>query len=149
MPIYQQLSSPVAWTRCDAVDGIYLRPDETRLIDDLRQFTAANIGPQEGLLIAPSAPGLYSILDRISPLWEIYFLFPAPKGRPEEMIRSLTNKNVNWEIVSDLPTDERDDLRFSATHSLVWKYLRQNFRPVPYPRLPESMTILHRAGRAK
>jgi len=146
MPIYQRLTSPVAWVRCNAVDGIYLRPDEKRLIDDLRQFAAAHIGPEEGLLIAPSAPGLYAILDRVSPLWEIYFLFPSPKLQQEEMVRALKNKNVNWAIVHNLPTDQREDLLFSATHALVWKYLKKNFQPIPDPRLPGSMTILRRAG---
>ena len=146
MPIYQRLNSPVAWIRCNAVDGIYLRPDEKRLIDDLRQFAATHIGPREGLLIAPSAPGLYAILNRVSPLWEIYFLFPSPKREQEEMVRALRNKNVDWAIVSDLATDQREDLRFSATHALVWKYLTQNFKPVADPQLPRSMTILHRVG---
>lgn len=146
MPIYQRLNSPVAWVRCDAVDGIYLRPGEKRLIDDLRQFAAAHIGPEDGLLIAPSTPGLYAILNRVSPLWEIYFLFPSPKRQQEEMVRALKNKNVNWAIVSNQATDQREDLRFSATHTLVWKYLKQNFQPVPDLRLPGSMTILRRAG---
>ena len=146
MPVYQRLTSPVAWVRCNAVDGIYLRPDEKRLIDDLRQFAAVHVGPQEGLLIAPSAPGLYPILNRVSPLWEIYFLFPSPRGQQEGMVRVLKNKNVDWAIVSDLPTDHREDLRFSATHAVVWKYLTQNFQPVGDSRLPGSMTILHRAS---
>ena len=146
MPIYQRVNSPVAWIRSNAVDGIYLRPDDKQLVDDLSQFAAAHIGPQEGLLIAPSAPGLYAILNRVSPLWEIYFLFPSPERQQEEMVRALKKRNVNWAIVSDLPADQREDLRFSATHALVWKYLTENFQPVADPRLPGSMTILHRVG---
>ena len=62
------------------------------------------------------------------------------------MVRALKKRNVNWAIVSDLPADQREDLRFSATHALVWKYLTENFQPVADPRLPGSMTILHRVG---
>ncbi len=53
---------------------------------------------------------------------EIYFIFPATEERQEKMIRSLTNKEVNWAIVSNQPMDGREELRFSATHPLLWNY---------------------------
>ena len=83
MPIYSDYS-PVASIRSNAVDGVYLRPDDKQLVDDLSQFAAAHIRPQEGLLIAPSAPGLYAILDRVSPLWRFIFSFLLPSGNRGE-----------------------------------------------------------------
>lgn len=145
-PLYQRLVSPVAWVAFNAGGEIYIRPRDQEFFNDLRRFSAAKIGPQEGLLIAPAAPGLYPILDRVAPLWGIYFFFPAPEKRQEEMVRTLKNKNVNWAIVSDIPIDRRDDLRFSVTHALVWKYLMQNFQAVDQPRLPGAMVLLHRSG---
>jgi len=148
-PIFRRLTSPVAWAKCDLGDEVFLPPGEKKLFDGLRKFAAENIDPRDGLLIAPWAPGLYAFLGRASPLWEIYFLFPATDERQEEMIRSLTNKEVNWAIVSNQPMDGREELRFSATHPLLWKYLEEKFHPVGSPPLPGRMVILHRIGASR
>jgi hypothetical protein len=60
------------------------------------------------------------------------------------MIHELAAKNVNWVIISDTLLDEREDLRFSATHKLVWQYLMENFEPIESACLPKWMKILHR-----
>ena len=72
------------------------------------------------------------------------YYFPATTQRQEAMIHELAAKNVNWAIISDTPLDKREDLRFSATHKLVWQYLMENFEPVESACLPKSMKILHR-----
>jgi hypothetical protein len=96
------------------------------------------------MLIAPFMPTLYPILGHESPLWELAYLFPTTAQRQQAMIQELTAKNVNWAIISDAPRDKREDLRFSATHKLVWQYLMENFEPVESACLAEPMKIFHR-----
>ena len=60
------------------------------------------------------------------------------------MNRELTAKNVNWAIVSDTPPDGREELLLSATHTLVWHYLMENFESVECQCLPRSMKIFRR-----
>ncbi len=144
MPIYQHITSPTPWIRCDAGDKILVPASTNRLLACLRKFARENISPQEGVLIAPYMPTLYPILGHQSPSWELCYLFPTTAQRQESIIRELTAKNVNWAIISDTPLDKREDLRFSATHELVWQYLMENFEPIESACLPKSMKILHR-----
>lgn len=146
MPCYQRLTSSVPWIRCEAASGVFLPQRWAASLDELAKFSQTNIPPREGIFIAPAAPGLYPMLGHSAPVWEIYLLFPATKARQEEIIRSLTKKQVDWAIVSNAPPDQRDDLRFSATYPLVWNYLMREFQPVPKVHLPGKMAVLHRTG---
>jgi hypothetical protein len=146
MPCYQRLTSKNPWIRCEAASGVFLPPTWARSLDALARFTEKNIAPDEGIFIAPAAPGLYPMLARAAPVWETYVLFPATEKRQEEINRALTRKGVNWAIVSNTPPDQRDDLRFSATYPRVWDYLMRQFQPVPDVHLPGKMVMLHRRG---
>ena len=145
-PAYQRLVSPVPWSRCEAISGIFLPRDWARSLDALRRFGAKNIAPQEGVFIAPTAPGLYPILDRASPVWEVDVYFPATEKRQGEIVAALKKKNVAWAILSDIPPDRRNDLRFSVTYPQVWKFLMKNFQPLAEPPLPGGLTLFHRVG---
>jgi hypothetical protein len=144
MPIYQRITSRTPWVTWDAGGKILVPASTNRLFTCLRKFAGENIAPQEGMLIAPFMPTLYPILGHESPLWNLAYLFPATAQRQEAMIQELTAKNVNWAIISDAPRDKREDLRFSATHKLVWQYLMENFEPVESACLAEPMKIFHR-----
>ena len=143
-PIYRRLTSLTPWVPCDVGGKIFVPPSTGRLVTCLRTFASENIAPGEGVLIAPFTPTLYPILNHESPLWDLAYYFPATTQRQEAMIYELTAKNVNWAIISDAPLGKREDLRFSATHQLVWQYLMENFEPVESACLPKSMKILHR-----
>jgi hypothetical protein len=144
MPIYQRITSPTPWVLCDAGGKIFVPPGTNRLLTCLRKFAAENVAPREGVLIAPFTPTLYPILGHESPLWDLGYFFPATARRQEAMIHELAAKNVNWAIISDTPLDKREDLRFSATHELVWQYLMENFEPIETTCSPKWMKILHR-----
>lgn len=144
LPFYLRLTSPVAWTPYDVGGKIFVPPATSQLFDCLKEFETKNVAANESVLIIPFTPGLYPILDRPSPLWDLSFYYPATEQRQKEMIQTLAAKNVNWSIVADVTLDKREDLRFSATHALVWQYLQQNFEPVDGFCLPRSMKILHR-----
>jgi hypothetical protein len=144
MPIYQRITSPTPWVHCDAGGKIFVPTSTNQLFTCLREFAAENIAPREGVLIAPFTPTLYPILGRESPLWDLAYYFPATAQRQETMIQELAAKNVNWAIISDTLLDKREDLRFSATHKLIWQYLMENFEPIESACLPKWMKILHR-----
>jgi hypothetical protein len=144
MPIYQRITSLTPWVPYNAGGKIFVPPHINQLLTCLRKFAAENIAAREGVLIAPFTPTLYPILNRESPLWDIACYFPATAQRQETMIHELAAKNVNWAIISDTLLDKREDLRFSATHELVWQYLMENFEPIECVCLPKEMKILHR-----
>jgi hypothetical protein len=144
MPIYQRITSSTPWVPFDAGAKIFVPDGINRLLTCLRKFATENITPREGVIIPPYLPMLYPILRHESPIWDLCIYFPATAQRQQAMIHDLAAKNVNWAIISDTPLDKREDLRFSATHKLVWQYLMENFEPVESACLPKSMKILHR-----
>jgi hypothetical protein len=144
MPIYQRIASSTPWVPYNAGGKIFVPISTNRLFTCLREFAAENIAPQEGMLIAPFIPTLYPILGHESPLWDLGYYPPATAQRQEAMIHELVAKDVNWAIISLTPLDGREDLRFSATHKLVWQYLMENFEPIETTCLPTWMKILHR-----
>jgi hypothetical protein len=144
MPIYQRITSAMPWVPFEAGGKIFVPTSTNRLFTCLRTFAAENIAPREGVLMAPFTPTLYPILRHESPLWDLAYYVPATAQRQKAMIHELAAKNVNWAIISDATPDKREDLRFSATHELVWQYLMGNFEPVESACLPKSIKILHR-----
>ena len=144
MPIYQRITSSTPWVPFDAGDKIFVPDGINQLLTCLRKLATENITPREGVIITPYLPTLYPILRHQSPIWDLCIYFPATAQRQQAMIHDLAAKHVNWALISDTPLDNREDLRFSATHKLVWQYLKENFEPIESACLPKSMKILHR-----
>lgn len=108
-------------------DSIWMDKDIANLINQVTQIDRQLVS-QENFLIAPHWTTLYPILQRKSPLWDIYILFPETAAKQRRMIWELDNKKVNWVILGDILLDGRDNLRFKNTHPLVWQHLRDNFK---------------------
>ena len=124
-------------------DDIWLDKSTADIIETVKKINKDFIHSEE-VLIAPHWPGFYPILQKKSPLWRIYFIFKEPEENQEKMISDLENKHINWVILGDVPLDGRNDLRFKNTHSLVWKYIMNNFEQVKVEGLPENYQLLHR-----
>lgn len=126
---------------------LWLRQEQAAYLETVKQLITQHVGPQEELLIAPHSPGLYPILQRQAPTWDIYLLFPETEERQQEIIQDLNHHHVNWVILADNPLDGRDDLRFRNTHPLVWQYFLTKFEPVDAPGLPGNQQLLHRKAQ--
>ena len=127
-----------------AGDDLWLGAGGAKLVNGVRELVQQKMAPDENILIAPYWTTFYPILGKKSPVWEIYFLFPQPKEKQEEMISDLRKKNVKWAIICNQSLDGRDELRFSNTHSYMWQYLMENFEPVAVDLLPSGCQFLHR-----
>ena len=143
-PLFQPTVTRTPWVAFDAGGEIRLPAADARFYGCLRRFTQQNLDPRETLLIAPFMPGLYSILDRPSPVWELYFFFPATEPQEIKAIEELRKKEVNWALVSRATLDRRPDLRFASTHRLMSEYLAENFYPWQLDCLPKGLELLRR-----
>ena len=124
-------------------DHIWISKGQANLIEIVKQINSQKVGPDEGLLIVPHWSTFYPILQRKSPLWDIYLLRPETQERQDEMIEELKANDVNWVILGDMGQDGRDDLRFRNTHRLLWQHFRNDFERVR-ARLPVNYQLLHR-----
>lgn len=123
-------------------ETLWLRAGERQLIETIRHIVAERVRPEEGIFIAPHWPTFYSILQRPSPTWQIYFIFPEGMDRQEEIISDLRKNKVQWVILGDTALDRREALRFRHTHSFVWLFLMQEFEPVAVEGLPAGYQLL-------
>jgi len=143
MPFYMKATSSSPYIQVDITgDKIWTDTGTENVIKDMRTINE-KISTNEKLFIAPHLPGFYPILERKSPVHDIYILFPEKDIRKQEqMIKDL--KDVRWTILGDIALDGREELRFKNTHKLVWEYIMSNYKPISTEGLPQNYQIFHR-----
>jgi hypothetical protein len=95
-------------------------------------------------IVAPFWPGAYALLERRSPMWEIYALFPRPPAFELAEIARIKAAKPGFALIVDLPLDGNDALRFRNTHPLIYRYIQDNF-----DLLPDSPNTAYQIYKAK
>jgi hypothetical protein len=145
-PLVQKtLVSREPWGRLDTEEGpLWVRLRDAELVRTVRRLRRESVPPHEPLLLAPHWPGLYPLLGLRSPVWEIFFLFPAEPTRQLEMVTDLGRAGVNWAVVCTAGVDGQPEWSFPRTHALVWSHLTEAWAGSTRPGLPADCTVLHR-----
>jgi hypothetical protein len=110
----------------------------------IQQAVARRVAPDDVLFIAPYYPGLYPLLGKRSPVWEIYFLWPADAERQQAIIASLESEGVRWALLFGGALEDRPELHFANSHQQVWRYLQSRFEPVRDSRPRPGYRLLRR-----
>lgn len=97
----------------------------------LRRLAEQHAPNGKDLLVTPFWPGAYALLERKSPIWEIYALFPRSEEFERQEIDRLKKSDPGFALILDLPLDGRDDRRFSNTHPLLHGYVLDHFEALP------------------
>jgi hypothetical protein len=134
---------------CEIFSPTIPGPSDGQLFDCLRRFAKDNIAASEDVLFAPFTPGLYPILNRHSPSWEIYFVLPAPEQRCADFWRSscpgwLRNHSSGTKLLQGHAchrTLSRKLLPNIAKHSSVWR-----IKNLSYPDSRFASVVHARAG---
>lgn len=143
-PYYAKYTSPGSFqVRQIQGDSLWIDPSTTGIID-VAIAVQERLAFGESLLIAPHWPGLYAVLGQESPVWETYFLVKQLADKQEQMITQLEKNNTSLIILGDVPLDQRDDLRFSNTHPILYKYITKYYIPIAEPRLPSNHQLWQR-----
>ncbi len=145
-PLYLERTTRSMVPAVIAGERLQLRPRIAALIGWVERSAAARIPAEAPILLAPNLPGLYPILHRRSPVWDIYPIWPAPGSLDDRMLEELRDRHVDWAVVEDTAVDGRDELRFRHTHPRSWAYLTSNFRLAAAldPAHPWQCALLHR-----
>lgn len=96
----------------------------------LRQLAEQFAPNGQAFIATPFWPGAYALLERKSPMWEIYALFPRTEVFERKEIERIKASDPGFAFIFDLPLDDRDELRFKNTHPLIHQYILNNFDPV-------------------
>ena len=146
-PLYIRATAPAGWYVPLTVGRwtVSMPWYQARFIEGAIHFDESKVRPDEGFLVVPHlGPGLYAILDRDSPVWQLYFLHPHPEWWQRRMIEQLDRNRVNWVLLEDVRTDGREELRFRHTHALMWEYIEREFDIFPVDGLPEGFSLYRR-----
>ncbi len=125
-------------------DRIWLTKPDAKYIEDFRKLVAKHVDPQEPLLLAPLLTTFYCLLERESPVHELYFHIAPIKAMEERTLRELEGKKVRWAIVADLPLDGRPEHALSRSHPLLWRYLTEHYESVTSEGLKPGYALMRR-----
>lgn len=89
---------------------------------------AARYAPGDApMMVTPFWPGAYALLDKRSPVWDIYALIPRPEHFQQREIGRLKATPPGVIIINDIRMDNRDDFFFRTTHPIEYAYIEANF----------------------
>ncbi len=111
--------------------NLQIGPGKANNIALLRQLSNDYAPNGQAFIAAPFWPGAYALLERRSPMWEIYALFPRPEAFEKKEIERIKVSKPRFAFIFDFPLDGRDELRFKNTHPLIHQYILNNFEPLP------------------
>jgi hypothetical protein len=114
-------------------------------VELLRDLSDRYASDGQSFIATPFWPGAYALLERKSPMWEIYALFPRSQAFEQAEIQRIKMAKPKFAFVLDVPLDGRDELRFRNTHPLIHQYILDNFDPLPNS--PSPVYQIYRAKR--
>lgn len=106
-------------------------------INFLRNVDQSLSNDSETFIATPFWPGAYALLQKKSPMWEIYALFPRNSRFEQAEINRLKNARPAYAIILKFSIDNRDELKFEYTHPKTYAYIIQNFQKVTSYERPE------------
>lgn len=110
---------------------LLIDPNTAANIQLLRRLADEYAPDKRPFVMAPFWPGAYALLERKSPMWEIYPLFPRSEAFEHKEIDRIKAANPGFAFIIDSPLDGREDLRFKHTHPLIYQYITTHFDQVP------------------
>lgn len=144
-PGWQCYTSPQWATVEISGSPLQVDPGTAHDIALLRQLANQYAPHGETFLAMPFWPGAYPLLERRSPLWEIYPLFPRKKAFEKIEIERIKVFNPSFVFILDLPLDGHEYLRFRNTHPLIYQYIVDHFQLLP--KTPNPAYQIYKASR--
>lgn len=139
-PLYGKMKYPKRYKSYKIGKDSMTMPAETiGIIDCVVKLDERRFKKNDGFLVIPVWPGLYPILKRSSPVWDIFFTKPASDERQRLMIGQMKKNNVRWIILGNTPFEGKS---FKDLFPLMNRYINANYSPAPLWCLPLSHRLL-------
>lgn len=108
--------------------SLQVDPDVASDVKLLRELATQYASDGQSFIATPFWPGAYSLLDRKSPMWEIYALFSRSEAFEKTEIERIKKAKPGFALVFDHALDGQDEWRFKNTHPLIHRYIVANFK---------------------
>jgi hypothetical protein len=111
-----------------AGDRLLLDPSTASDVTLLQRLDRDFASGGKSIVATPFWPGAYPLLERKSPVWEIYALSPyRSEDFQRDEIARIAAASPGFVIVVDAALDGRDELRFHNTHPLMARFFSEHF----------------------
>jgi hypothetical protein len=145
MPFVQRITAdePYVETLIGS-EHVYLSPNDARSVESLRAIVTAHVRADQTLWVGAHFIGLYPILGRKSPVWDIYPAWRANDALQQRMLEELAR--VDWVLLLDRPIGGDPNMILPVSHPRVFERLTLEFERVKLPGAPDSLFLLGRKG---
>ncbi|MEA2693676.1 MAG: hypothetical protein QOJ16_3063 [Acidobacteriota bacterium] len=126
-PLFQRLTTDLFWAYKVAGDDLWLGPRMTDFLGWAEDAVGSHVPPGAPILMAPNMPGLYPFFGRLSPVWNVYPIWPSEGRLDQRMLGELKRRDVKWALLQNASVDGYEEFRFRNTHPEVWDYLMTEF----------------------
>lgn len=128
------------WCRIRS-DSLLIDPQQALIVDALGTIIRHDSDAEEDFCSFPLFPSFYSILNKKSPIWELFLTLPPVDDRQQKIIKRLEEKRVKTTLIIDHALDGRDELRFCNSHPLIWEYVVKEHERLSTGALPENYKV--------
>jgi hypothetical protein len=125
-------------------DALLLHARAAHLYDALLWRVGRTVPAGEPIFIAPDWPGIYVLLGRAAPVWDILPTWPGVGGLDEKMLAELRAHRVRWALLAMYPVPPSEGEPFDEDYPATYRYLTTEFERVPTPDLPRRVWLLRK-----
>ena len=119
-------------------DTLWLNTGQANYLGRLRNLIETHSKPEDFVLLLPTFLTLYPMLKRKPPVYNLFCVYPATEEEESKMIGELSAHEISFILISNVPLDNREELRFSQTHPNVWQYINREFHILSEENMPHD-----------
>ena len=111
-------------------DKLCVYPESANYFTMLQRLANDYASGGRAFIALPLFPSAYSSLRRKSPLYEIYSIAPRSETFQKAEIERIKSADPGFALIWDKPFLGRENLRYSKTHPLIYRYILDHFEPL-------------------
>jgi hypothetical protein len=112
-------------------DKLRIDPATASDVELLRKLAREYAPNGQSFIATPFWPGAYALLERKSPMWEIFALFHRSQAFEQAEMERIITAKPGFALIFDYPLDGHDALRFQNSHPLIHQYIIDHFERSP------------------
>lgn len=114
-----------------AGDTIRMPEKKAKEVELLKTLVADHVSKDGNILVTPSWPGAYAVLNKRSAVFDIYTLLNRSTAFQKKEIARIAAAKPELVIIVDEPLDGGDAHSLEHTNPLIYEYVLANFVEVP------------------
>lgn len=124
-------------------DELLVRPAVADYLEQLAEAVEGSVPPDVPVFLAPLFPGLYGMLGRAAPTWDVYMAWTGTDASQARLVRQL--QGVDWALIDARRPFGQEWMHLASSNPRAWELLQREFVPLdPQPRLPRRHLLLRR-----